>query len=187
MADNIFLYMMLIGCKPKGRHTEQHDIYFGIGKNLKEASKGIDAAWPEAAGDIHIDAWRKVITLDDHEINIIPKEAKKPKSGLEVYFMNLGGYKPQEMEERHFKVLVVAENMQAAKKMAKQDSFFQTHVHPHIDDKFAIDVDDIFSVTELIEGQHPNLQLQINRGRENATEDSIQNGYFQLHLLKESW
>lgn len=28
------LYMLLLGCKPKGRHTEQHDIFIGIADDL---------------------------------------------------------------------------------------------------------------------------------------------------------
>ncbi|MGN6440105.1 MAG: DUF1543 domain-containing protein [Agriterribacter sp.] len=28
--------MLLLGCKPAGRHTEQHDVFFGIGASLKD-------------------------------------------------------------------------------------------------------------------------------------------------------
>ncbi|MFT4155363.1 DUF1543 domain-containing protein [Parafilimonas sp.] len=28
--------MAIIGCTPKGRFTEQHDVFFGIGKTLQE-------------------------------------------------------------------------------------------------------------------------------------------------------
>jgi len=185
MTDVRYLYMMLIGCKPEGRFTEQHDIYFGVGKNLQQAAEGINNTWPEAAGDIHIDAWRKVNMVDGYEISIGPKQDTVDKE-LQLFFVNLGGYQPNEMEERHFKVLVVAENIQAAKKKVKQASFFKTHIHPHIDDHFAIDVDDIFSISELMEEKH-QLHLQIDPVTKNATEDSIQNGYFQLHLLKETW
>jgi hypothetical protein len=30
------LFMVLIGCKPTGRHTEQHDVFFGIANELRE-------------------------------------------------------------------------------------------------------------------------------------------------------
>ena len=185
MTESQHLYMMLLGCKPAGRFTEQHDIYFGVGKNLQEAAQGINEAWPEAAGDIHIDAWRKVNKVDGYEISIASKQ-EHPQQNLQVFFVNLGGYQPNEMEERHFKVLVVAENEQAAKNKVRQASFFKTHIHPHVDDHFAIDVDDIFSVSAYLQATQ-NIYLQITPDTKNATEDSIQNGYFQLHLLKETW
>jgi len=52
------LFMVLLGCKPEGRHIEQHDIFFGIGYNLKELVPAMKEYWP--GGRIHIDAWREV-------------------------------------------------------------------------------------------------------------------------------
>lgn len=186
MDQKKYLYMMLLGCKPAGRLTEQHDIYFAVGANLIEAAKNIDSIWPEAKGDIHIDAWRRVTKVGDSCIDII-EDKKATDNNNDLFFVNLGGYKAQEFEERHFKVLLVAENMKEAKKMANEASFFTNHIYPHIDDKFAIDLDDIFSIPEYVEEQHPNYRISITAANENATEDSIQNGYFQLHLLKENW
>lgn len=51
------LHMVMLGCTPKGRFTEQHDIFFGIGSNLKELVPDMKDFWPEAKGRIHIDAW----------------------------------------------------------------------------------------------------------------------------------
>ena len=93
MTESQHLYMMLLGCKPAGRFTEQHDIYFGVGKNLQEAAQGINGAWPEAAGDIHIDAWRKVNKVDGYEISIASTQ-EHLKQNLQVFFVNLGGYQP---------------------------------------------------------------------------------------------
>lgn len=52
------LFMVLIGCKPEGRHTEQHDIFFGIGSELRDLIPDMLAFWPEANGKLHIDGWR---------------------------------------------------------------------------------------------------------------------------------
>ncbi len=48
--------MVLLGCKPKARHTEQHDIFFGIGQTVKDLVTDIIESWAEAEGKIHIDA-----------------------------------------------------------------------------------------------------------------------------------
>lgn len=56
MKDKVKLYMLMLGCKPKGRFTEQHDIFFGIGNSLKDLIPQMKIFWPEAKGQIHIDA-----------------------------------------------------------------------------------------------------------------------------------
>ena len=47
------LYMIMLGCTPKGRFTEQHDIFFGIGTSIKELVPDMKAFWPEAKGKIY--------------------------------------------------------------------------------------------------------------------------------------
>ncbi|MBC7439220.1 MAG: DUF1543 domain-containing protein, partial [Flavobacterium sp.] len=42
------LYMIMLGCKPEGRLTEQHDIFFGIGNSLKELIPSMKNLWKEA-------------------------------------------------------------------------------------------------------------------------------------------
>ena len=73
MQKNLKLYMVMIGCRPKGRFTEQHDIFFGIGNSLKELIPKMKAFWPEAKGKIHIDAWREVTVVDNCIIEVVPK------------------------------------------------------------------------------------------------------------------
>lgn len=63
MAD-LKLFMVLLGCKPAGRHTEQHDIFFGVATSLKELVPEIKAFWKEGGDKIHIDAWREVTVVD---------------------------------------------------------------------------------------------------------------------------
>ena len=63
------LYMIMIGCRPKGRYTEQHDIFFGIGNSVKELIPQMKEFWPEAKGNFHIDAWREVNFVDNYKKN----------------------------------------------------------------------------------------------------------------------
>lgn len=46
--------MVLLGCTPKGRTTEQHDVFFGIAENLSELTSQMNKFWPEAKGKLHI-------------------------------------------------------------------------------------------------------------------------------------
>jgi len=65
------LFMLLLGCKPPGRHTEQHDVFFGIAANLRDLVPEIQAFWPEPH-NIHIDAWREVNNVDGYDVKIVP-------------------------------------------------------------------------------------------------------------------
>lgn len=73
--------MILFGCRPKGRFTEQHDIFFGIANSLKELIPSMKKFWPEAKGQIHVDVWREVTSVDGYAINIVPtnKEIENEK------------------------------------------------------------------------------------------------------------
>ncbi|MSP70260.1 MAG: DUF1543 domain-containing protein [Bacteroidetes bacterium] len=53
MKEKLKLYMIMIGCRPKGRYTEQHDIFFGIGNSLKELVPQMKAFCAKANGKIH--------------------------------------------------------------------------------------------------------------------------------------
>lgn len=99
--------MIMLGCTPKGRFTEQHDIFFGIGSSLKELIPDMNAFWPEAKGRIHIDAWQKVTFVDGFSIEVIAKDEKQEQEE-QLFFLNLGGYKEGDFEEYHYKVLAVA-------------------------------------------------------------------------------
>ena len=107
MDKELKLYMILLGCKPKGRFTEQHDVFFGIGNSLKDLIPSMNLFWPEAKGQLHIDAWREVTVVDNCSIQIIPKTTEPIKSLDNLYFINLGGYKENEdgaQEVAQFKV-----------------------------------------------------------------------------------
>ncbi len=80
MENQNKLYMVMLGCRPEGRCTEQHDIFFGIGKSLKELLPDMKNFWPEAKGRIHIDAWREVTQVDNYKIEILDKGTSKATS-----------------------------------------------------------------------------------------------------------
>ena len=64
------LYMIMLGCRPIGRFTEQHDIFFGIGNSLKDLIPEFKNFWKNA-GSIHIDAWREVTNVENHKIRFL--------------------------------------------------------------------------------------------------------------------
>ncbi len=178
--------MVLIGCTPKGRHTEQHDIFFGIGSSLKELIPQMNAFWPEAKGKIHIDAWREVTAVDGFSISIVAKEKTVPTNKL--FFINLGGYKENEFEEYHYKTLAVAESLGLAAKTAKKTTFYKHFsfdgATSHIDDKYGIDVDDIFNVNDILAPFFKeNYSIQITASESTLKEDTLHIGYLKINTI----
>jgi len=175
--------MIMLGCRPKGRFTEQHDIFFGIGKSVKELIPSMKAFWPEAQGQIHIDAWREVTVVDDNKIEVVPK-GTAIASQSQLFFINLGGYKENEFEEYHYKLLAVGESLSEATKKAKATTFYKhcgfKGATSHIDDKFGIDIDDSFAIKEILsQNSIEHYELQITPMK-NLTEDTLHIGYLQL-------
>ena len=122
--------------------------------------------WPEAKGRIHIDAWREVTLVDHFSIEIVANKAMEKLVSDNLYFINLGGYKENEFEEYHYKMLTVAENLAIASKNAKSTTFYKhcgfKGATSHIDDKYGVDVDDIYNVTDILNDhykEHYSLKL----------------------------
>ncbi|MFZ4261307.1 DUF1543 domain-containing protein [Sphingobacterium sp. HJSM2_6] len=178
------LYMLVLGGKPEGRFTEQHDVYFGIADELKELVPDLYRFWPELEGKMHIDSWRKVQYVANYRIKILPKGTQQQQHTQKLFFVNLGGYKPADMEEYHYKQLVVAKDLAEASKIAKETTFWKHHVSSHIDDKYGIDVDDIYPVEELLyEGIKSKFEIQLVEDPEGVMEDKLEIGYLKISKL----
>lgn len=182
--------MLMLGCRPAGRNTEQHDIFFGIGESVKDLVPAIKAFWPEAKSNIHVDAWREVTQVNGYRVQVKPKtelNISTDSSTVQLYFINLGGYKVGEFDEFHYKMLVAAPSIGDATKQARQSAFYKhtgfKGAESHIDDKFGIDVDELMLVNELLsDSLNQEFSLQITSGY-TGPEDEMHLGYFQLHKL----
>jgi hypothetical protein len=185
------LFMVLIGCTPEGRNTEQHDIYFGIAPSLSALVPQLHNFWP-GKHKLHIDAWREVTTVQQHSIRILSAKKRKslPPHSPRLFFINLGGYRPGEFEEYHYKLIEVASDMSSAIRSAKQSAFYRhtgfKGAASHIDDKFGIDVDDTYLIEDLLPPEQVEkycIEIKFNA---KAKEDSWQIGYTKLSSLTSS-
>lgn len=185
------LFMLLLGCKPDGRHTEQHDIFFTIGRQLADVVPAIKDFWKEAKGDIHVDAWREIKYVDGYKIEVVSNE-NDLASGNELnrlYFINLGGYKQNEFEEFHYKMIVVATEKGDAIRQSKQTAFYKhtgfKDAPSHVDDKYGIDVDDVYGIEEILPVEIKNKYcIRISQDNTDA-EDELHLGYFTIEKLRE--
>ncbi len=181
------LWMVLIGCKPIGRHTEQHDVFFGISNELKELIPAFEKFWPEAKGYMHIDGYREIKQVNEYDISIVPKTEQMVDQTVKLFFINLGGYKKNEFEEFHYKMLVASEHKSAAIAISKQTAFFK-HTHfesanSHIDDKYGIDVDDLYQIEDILDlASKSKYSIKLTLSNE-LKEDLLHLGYFKLNAL----
>jgi hypothetical protein len=177
------LFLLILGCKPKGRHTEQHDVFFGVGSSLKDLLSQIENFWPDG-GEIHIDSWRAITSVSGYSINTVPKQNSVTSvTKNKLFFINLGGYKPNDLEEYHHKLLTVVTNKSEAIALAKQTAFYQHNASPHVDDKYGVDVDDIYEIEEILPASiKEHFTIIINK-TETLPEDKLHIGYLKLDRL----
>ncbi len=176
----------MLGCKPSGRLTEQHDIFFGVGTSLKSLIPQFHEFWPEAKGDIHIDAWREVTCVENYAISIVPR-SQEVNGDLNLYFINLGGYKKGEFDEYHYKVLAIADSVAQAGKQSKSTAFYKHYnfkgATSHIDDKYGIDVDDTFKVEDVLPSKFKSsYQIDIVENS-RSEDDELHIGYLKLSKI----
>jgi hypothetical protein len=181
--------MILLGCVPPGRHTEQHDVFFGIATSLNELVPEMKAFWPEPER-IHIDAWREVTAVEGHQVKIVERtdEARLSDHQSKLFFINLGGYQENRFEEQHYVILSVKPDRGSALREAKE-SFFYKHNYfekaaSHIDDKYGIDVDDLYQIEDILsQSQKQQYRIELIPS-DNLKEDTIHLGYLKLSQLE---
>jgi Domain of Unknown Function (DUF1543) len=179
--------MVLLGGKPKGRHTEQHDVFFGIANSLNELIPDFNYFWPEAKGKMHVDGWREIKNVNGYEVSVIPKSEENEPSAAQLFFINLGGYKKDEFEEFHYKLAIAALDISKAIKIAKETAFYKhTHMEgdtSHVDDKYGIDVDDTYKIADVLpENMKKKYEIHLKLSN-TSTVDPMHLGYFKFENL----
>ena len=130
------LLMLKIGATPPGRLIEQHDVMFVVAKTLRDVRPAVNVAWREVRGKWHIDAWRTVTRVGDYSVALVCEavsrqdrqdSASSQPSAAQLFFINLGGYLPNQFEEYHHKLLVVADSRARAIAQAKTSAFYHDY------------------------------------------------------------
>jgi len=187
--------MVQLGGRPKGRLIEQHDIFFGAASQVSNLIADINEHWPEVKNKWHIDSYRAITKVGSYAIKLIePSQQLKAASDLKLFFINLGGYQQDSFEEFHYKLLIVAPNQADAIKQAKKSDFykqftFKDETSPfnavsHIDDKFAVDIDDIYNVNDLLSNVQLLIELVVDSDGVHIKEDKEYVGYLSIKNLR---
>lgn len=179
------LFMILLGSKAPKRNVEQHDFFFGIAEKLSDLKQQLFDFWPEAGSSLHIDGWREITFIDGYRVDVVSTAALSNKR---LFFINLGGYISGKLEEQHYTLLTVQDDRIAAIKAGKLTEFFKTGTisklkgaGAHIDEKYGIDVDDIYRIEDLLPQDIKKWHIQLTPA--DGMPDEIHLGYLKMNQL----
>ena len=126
--ENIFLYLVVLGGRAKKANIELHDVRWVAGSKIEDTYGTLRKDWFGSPKGLHIDSYKKIKYVDGYKINLINFETdnidnkqlvKKNKTKKFLWFVNIGGYDPTSMQEKHEFGLVTASTKVEAKNIAK--------------------------------------------------------------------
>ncbi len=126
MKNDIKLYIVMLGGRSKESNIEIHDIRWVIGKDIKETLPKLRSEWLGELYGLHIDSYKQIKYIDGYLVKLSNKNILKRKrtgetsSRMKLWFINLGGYDRNHLDEQHFFTLKVASSADYALKEAKK-------------------------------------------------------------------
>ena len=125
--ENNFLYLVVLGGRVKKANIEQHDVRWVVGSKIEDTYDTLRKQWFGSPKGLHIDSYKRIKYIDGYKINLINfendkignKKLVKNKAKKNLWFVNIGGYSPISMQEKHEFGLVAARSKLEAKNIAK--------------------------------------------------------------------
>jgi hypothetical protein len=118
----------VLGGRAKKANIELHDVRWVVGSKIEDTFDTLRKDWFGSPKGLHIDSYKKIKYIDGYKINLINFEkdkidgkqlVKKNKAKKFLWFVNIGGYNPTSMQEKHEFGLVTASTKFEAKNIAK--------------------------------------------------------------------
>ena len=122
-----YLFLVVLGGRADKANVELHDVRWVVGSKIEDTFNELRKNWFGSIDGLHIDSFKKIEYIDGYKINLKNFEKNKIKNKLSVnqispkknlWFVNIGGYDPSSMQEKHEFGLVVASNSLEAKNKA---------------------------------------------------------------------
>jgi len=126
--DKIHLFLVVLGGRAKLANVELHDVRWVVGSKIEDTYDALRKDWFGTFEGLHIDSYKKIKYVDGYKVTLKDIENKKLKNNKLVngkytnkslWFVNLGGYDPSSMQEKHEFGLCVATSKLEAKNLAK--------------------------------------------------------------------
>ena len=177
-----YLFLVVLGGKANKANIELHDVRWVIGSKIEDTYNVLRENWFGSFEGLHIDSYKKINYVDGYKINLKNIENEKLKNHkfhdvnyqqMNLWFVNIGGYDPTSMQEKHEFGLVVASSSLEAKNKAKS-KWLNGCKKKHKDDiaslrKLSL-IDDCELITK-IENWEIELVLENNLVKETNSPD----------------
>lgn len=175
------LYLVVLGGRFPKANIELHDVRWVIGNDIKDTIPSLKQQWFGPRKGLHIDSFVKVSSVDQHWVILYKKKNKKLISNYnKLWFVNLGGYKKEELAEQHQFGLVVAPTMIDAKNKAKR-KWLRSHYNVHKDDiDEIVGVDAIDNCLPLDDFKGWNIELLYDKNIADNKLIPDWNGYWRI-------
>lgn len=118
MKDTQKLFLIYVGGTAPGANIELHDVRFVVAPDIESTYPAIRKQWFGSQKGIHLDSYVHVHHVDGYRLEL-RSEAPSKTPAKRLYFVNFGGYFPNQLAEYHAFTLVVADSKENAKQLAK--------------------------------------------------------------------
>mgnify|MGYP003346419487 CR=1 FL=1 len=178
------LFRSVLGGRAKKANIELHDVRWVVGSKIEDTYEVLRRDWFGTSEGLHIDSYKKIKYVDGYKINLKNIENKKSKNNelfdlynpqKNLWFVNIGGYDPSSMQEKHEFGLVVASSKLEAKNIAKS-KWLIGYEKKHKDDiaslKKLIDCDDCKLIEKI-----GNWEIELTLGNNLIEEGNNPDWY----------
>lgn len=148
------LFMFYVGGDCANSNIELHDVQFSIGNRPEDCYEDLRRQWWGEPKSLHLDCWGAIEQADGYDVTLTAEPAGD--TPLRLFFVNLGGYDPQQFSELHENVLIVAADPATAKKQALAQ--IGDWAQPHKDRLF--EIEKAVDLTELLRSYGRRLGLR---------------------------
>ena len=177
-----YLFLFVLGGRAKKANVELHDVRWVIGSRIEDTYDELRRDWFGTLEGLHIDSYKKINYVDGHKINIKNAKDRNIKNNKffnanntkkNLWFVNIGGYDPSSMQEKHEFGMVIASSSSEAKNIAKS-KWLSGCKKKHKDDITSLEI--IFSCDDCqlikkIGDWEIELTLENNHREENNFPD----------------
>ncbi len=160
MRSKTILFLVVLGGRTRQSHVELHDVRWVAGERIDDTFSDLKQQWFGSRRGLHIDSYVAMHCVDGYAIELKRVGQRQSQSQFNtaeaqeqrLWFVNMGAYEADSLQELHHCGCVVAPTAEAAKARARQ-RWLCGALHQHKDDLHAMDrlggIDDCLPIESL--------------------------------------
>lgn len=162
------LFVVCLGGRASGCNVELHDVVFTVGTDIESTHHQLLEQWFGDPDGLHVDAWACVAQVPGYRVRLSSKPAD---NGMRLYFVNIGGYAPGELWERHAYALYAGGSRADVKARARKELLVG---------RDAVHRDDLYDIDDVLEVRPAGAWHVVLEADPEAGNPPVTNGYFPI-------